>query len=174
MSGIRAATLWPPHTRLEGELPSLWLKSGGKLLKGGVTQWWDSQGTGRITWDSQGTGRISWHTRMSRLDVPNPSVSLCPKAASPLLLLQQLRGTLRNRRSLWGQTALQPCFFSIWIPIRQTSLYCLVEANTSMGICHFPNLEQFLTSWKQQNKQHLICKLLALDSVPRGGGKLRR
>lgn len=57
---------------------------------------------------------------------------------------------------------------------RQTSLHCLVEANVSMGIRHFPNLERFLTSWKQQNKQHLICKLPALDSVPRGGGKLRR
>lgn len=137
-----------------------------------MTQRWDSRGTGRVTWDSQGTARVTQHTKMSRLDVPNQYTPLlawsCSKATSPLSSYSP-----KKQEGVYG---VRQHYSPAPLPCESPSDITLPPcgSNSSVGIHHFPNLELFLTSWKQQNKQHLICKLPALDSVPRGGGKPRR
>jgi len=49
-------------------------------------------------------------------------------------------------------------FLSYANPYQELMLHCITEVTMSIGIRHIPNLEHFLTSWKEQNKQHLICE----------------
>lgn len=158
-----------------GATPSLLLRmEQDKLLKGGVTQWWDSWWIGRIIWHMCWGTTLAVQAVCARPTHPTISVELPHGHQTPSSSWSDAEKLQETEVFLQGQIALWSHFFPVLIFIRQMSLHCLAEENLSMGIHHIPNLEQFLTSWKKQNKQHLICKLLILDSIPRGGGKPRR
>lgn len=71
-----------------------------------------------------------------------------------------------------GSDGITIPFFPVLTFIGQTSLP--LRSKHVHGHPPHPRFRTIFNKLQGPNKQHLICKLPILDSIPRGGGKPRR